>query len=798
MKVSLNWLSQYVKVDDIDPKDLASKLTFSGVEVEDIEKVASGTNLVIGEILSCEKHPDSDHLHVLNVNEGKKYGVHQIVCGAPNARKGLRVIVAREGAVLPAVTIEKSEIRGVESDGMCCALYELGVDKKNLSEKQLSGIEELPLDAPIGEENVLAYLGLDDTVLDLKLLPNRPDLNAMENVAREVGCLYNREVKIPDYPAIKTVKTNFTATSSTEKCPLFAIREVKGVKVGPSPLWMKKALENEGVRSINNVVDIGNYVMLLTGQPLNMYDLDKLPEEKLDVIDDYEGDFVAMDDKTYHLEKGDLLVSSDGKGMCLAGIMTSKFCAVSEDSVNIAIEAAVFAGASIRHTSNRLGLFSESSARFVKGLNKDQAERVLEIASSLLSSLCSAESVSETSLFDNLTHEVKIIETSLSYINGRLGTSFSMDEVKDVLTRDNLQIIDSNGDSFALKIPSYRIDMVGEADVSEEVIRLLGYDKVTSKLPTLSIDLSGGENNKQKKEKLIRRYLALNGLDECVSYSLVNEKSKDAFSFLDDGECYKLLNPMTPEHEYYRKSLLPSLLDVASYNYARQNKDLALFEISSVTSMKKSGDHLSIVLIGEEKMQGSLKKQPYSFYTMKGYLEGILSIFGIGGNRYKLVRLSNSGNELHPGRSAEVLIGKTRVAVLGELHPLSLKEHDLGKIAVVLELDISALSDLKTSSEKAVIPSKFPSVSRDFAFLIGKDVSYEEIKREICRSDKLINKVEIFDLYEGVNIAPDKKSVAITITFLSEEKTLKDEEIKLLSDKVIGLLKIRFNAEIRS
>jgi len=797
MKVSLNWLNQLVKVDDIAPKELADKLTFAGVEVEDVFTMAKATNLVIGEILSCEKHPDSDHLHVLQVDEGAKYGVHQIVCGAPNARKGLKVIVAREGAVLPLVTIRKSEIRGVTSDGMCCALYELGVDKKFLSEKQCAGIEELPLDSVIGEENVLGYLGLDDTILDLDLLPSRSDLYAVKNVAEEVGALLSRPVKVPVAAKLSRGATTFKVGSSSAKCPLFAFAEAHNVASKPSPLWLQRILTSEGVRSINSVVDIGNYVMLLTGQPLNMYDLDKLPAKELIVKDDYAGDFLAMDDKRYPLIKGDLVVTSEGRPMCLAGIMTSKDCAVDENTKNVGIEAALFQGAAIRHTSNRLGLVSESSSRFVKGLNPDQAEDVIALALGLLKELSMASSVSENVVYDTLNHQKRTVATSLSYINGRLGTSFAYTEVKAVLERDHLTFLSEKDDVFTLAIPAYRVDLQGEADISEEVIRLLGFGHIQSKLPASNLSLQGGLNPRQKSKASLRRYLRHIGLTECVTYSLVDAKHADSFAYINVGEGYHLKNPMTDDHEYLRKNSLWSLLDIAKYNCAHQEKNFALYEISDLDQPGKASTHLSVVLVGEESEQGDLKTRPYDFYSIKGIFEGIVSLLGITENRYSYQRLVSTKEEFHPGQSAGIYLGHSLVGVMGALHPNYIAKNDLGKNTAALELDLGAFLDLKTSAEKAVIPARFPSISRDLAFVVDQKVPYEEIRREIKRADKLIVGVSLFDLYQGENIAEGKKSIALSILFQNPEKTLKDEEVNAIIAKVIDALTMRFAAEIR-
>jgi phenylalanyl-tRNA synthetase beta chain len=795
MKASLNWLNHYVKIDDLTPEEIADKLTFAGIEVEGISRLASADKLVIGEILSCEKHPDSDHLHVLQVNEGAKYGIHQIVCGAPNARKGLKVIVAREGAKLPGGVIEKSLIRGVESDGMCCALYELGVDKKYLSEKQIAGVEELPADAKIGEEEVLKYLCLDDVILDLSILPNRPDMYAILNIAREIGCLFNRPLTLPEPSKLALEPSTFEVGSQSEKCPQFAIREVHGVRVGPSPKWLQEILLSEGIRSINNIVDIGNYVMLLTGEPLNMYDLDKLPSKSLIVRADLSREFLAMDDKTYALIPGDLVVTSQGEPMCLAGIMTAKACMIDASTKNIAVESAVFDYAKIRHTSNRIGLASESSLRFAKGINQDQAEYVLRLTSDLLKELADAKAIGQTCNYDTLKHPIKVIETSLDYLNGRLGTSFSDEQIVEVLRRDHLEVTCPKKGHYQVKIPSYRIDMDGEADLSEEVIRILGYDNVKSILPTSELTLTGLSEAQRAKQN-IRRYLRFQGLDEFLTYTLVNQDLSKRYAYLQKGPCYQLKNPMTNDHEFVRKAILPSLLDSLVYNVARQQKDVAAFEVSDLDAPGVSTLDLALALTGEKSEQGSLKKRPYDFYDAKGLVEGILSLLNLGKNRYQILPWSLGGNELHPGKSAELRMGKKLLGFFGELHPNELKRLGL-KNGVVLELDLQELLALRTSPVKASIPPKFPSVSRDLAFLINKDVSYEDIAREINRSDSLIKDVEVFDVYEGENIAPTKKSLALTLSVRSDEKTLKDEEVAAVVAKVIALLQVRFGAEIR-
>ena len=794
MNVSYNWLKKHVDLEGLTPEEVASKLTFSGVEVEEIRRLASGTNLVIGEILSCENHPDSDHLHVLNVDEGP-FGIQQIVCGAPNARKGLKVIVARVGAKLPQVEIKASVIRGVESNGMCCSLLELGVDGKYLSDYQKAGIEELPLDAPVGEADVLGYLGLDDAILELSVLPNRPDLYALNNVAREVGCLFKRKVSLDELRSYELGKTSFKVGSETSSCPLFSGRVIEGVVTKPAPKWMQEVLMASGIRSINNVVDIGNFAMLLTGQPLNMYDLDKLPERSLIVRDDLEGEFLAMDGNSYALSKGDVVITSGGLPMCLGGIMTAEACKVDENSKNIVVEAAYFASAPIRHTSNRIGLSSDSSLRFCKGINPHQAEYVQDVVTDLLIRYAEGKVASETVLFDTMKHEPKTVFTSLGYINARLGTSFSLEEVVAVLKDDGFDCL-ANGEELEVKVPLYRIDIDGEADISEEVIRILGYERVPSVLP-FSSSLSGGLTEKQWKQREIRHYLLGHGVSEALTYTLLSKEEAKKFAYLPLGEPFVLQNPMTVEREVVRTHLLYSLLNVASYNAARQVKSGALFEVSDVDSKAVRTRHLSIVLFGEKASRGGLDKKPYDFFDMKGLVEGIFELLGIGSARYGYFPWNKGGEEFHPYQTAEIRMGKQVLGYFGSLHPKALKAYGL-RNAIGLELDLDALLNMKVSLVKAAIPPRFPSVSRDLALLVPSSVAYEDLRRELLRTDPLIVDVTLFDLYVGAGVGENEVSMAVSLTLLSPEKTLSEAEVAAATKKALDNVSVRFGARIRA
>ena len=599
---------------------------------------------------------------------------------------------------------------------------------------------------------------------------------------------------LPEYEPLSTKKDDLVVGSKTEKCPQFSAMRVNGIKNHASPKVLAALLNASGIRSLSAAVDAGNLVMLLSGQPVNFYDADKLPKNELIVVDDYEGDFLAMDGKTYHLEKGDLVVTSDGKPMCLAGVMTADECRVDENTKNIIVESANFAYASIRHTSNRLGLVSDSSMRFCKGINPDQAYFVQQMAAAYLKKYCGATEVFEVKNYDTLKHDSKLIEVSLGYINSRLGTSFSQDEVKNVLVRDGFKV-EEKGDAFLLTVPSYRIDIDGKADISEEVIRILGYSYVPSTLPETRLSCQG-LTPAQTKEREIRHYLFGQGVSEVLTYTLVSKKEVGKFNYISNAEPYILSNPMTDEHEAVRKEVVHSVLKAASYNAARQSKDGAFFEISDVDAKGLASRYLGVVLFGSKKEWGDLKKRDYDFYDVKGLAEGILDLLGLGTNRVSFKPWNLGGNELHPGKSATLVSGKKIVGFLGELHPLAKKEYGL-KNAVVLELDLATLLDMKTSLPKAEAPSKFPAVSRDLALVLPKEVTYEDLAKEIKKADKLVNGVSCFDVYEGEGIAENKKSLALTVTFLDKEKTLKDEEIKAATDHVLSAIKARFGAEVR-
>ena len=796
MLVSLNELKKYVNLDGLTPEEIAHRLTFAGVEVESINRSAQASKLVVGEVIMCENMENSDHLHVTKVNAGPKYGTLDIVCGAPNCRKGLKVIVALDGCVLKGGTIKKGMIRGHESNGMLCSLLELGVDSKFLSEYQQKGIEELPEDAEVGNEDVLGYLDLDDTILDLKLLANRPDMYSILNAAKEIKTLFGREVNLPTFEVKENLVSKFPVSILTEKCAQFSARVVKNIKVGESPKWMKEALRSSGIRSINNIVDIGNYVMLLTGQPIHMYDMDKLAKQELVVRDDLDLDYVALDEKTYKLQKGDICITSNGKVMCLGGVMGALECAVDENTKNVVVEAANFDYAAIRRTSIRLNLVSDSSQRFVKGINPTQWKFVQDMTAALLKELCDAKEIGEVVNVQNKEFKPVVIESSVDYINSRLGTNFSKETIVASLEAAWLKVEEKNG-KLICEVPAHRIDISGEADLSEEVIRINGFENIESKLPEIELQRGGLEPDLEHKRE-VRSYLRGIGIDEVLCYSLVREKEVKQFAILNKGESYKILNPLTDEHEYLRTNILPSLLNTLSYNLNHGNENLAIFEVSDLfTTDGKKHIHLAVACVGNDLRRGAMAGEPYSYYHLKGVLDGLLKMFNIDEKRTILERCKAS--EFHPGKSAQVKIDGRPVAVLGELHPNTLKELDLvGENVVVMEVDLGLVFGTKTSATKMQQISKYQTVKRDFAFVLTDNVTSKEVVNEIFKVNRdVIKSVEVFDVYHGEHVKEGHYSLAVSVSLNDASKTLGEQDIVSLEQAIIKALETKFGAELR-
>lgn len=798
MKVSFKELSKLVDLTNINPYDLADKLTFAGIEVEEVKKMSDASNLCVGEVIFCESMEGSNHLHITKVDIGSE--ILDIVCGAPNVRKGLKVIVAKVGAKLPGGEIKKSLIRGHESNGMLCSLLELGVDRKYLSQNQIDGIEELDENATVGETNVLSLLGLDDYILDLKLLANRSDCNALVNVAKEVASIYQVHLKNIDISSydLKEEDVDFKIYSKTDKCKKFIAKIIKGIEIKQSPNWLKYALRSMGVRSINNIVDIGNYVMLLTGQPLHMYDFDKISNNELYADLSNNEKFTALDDKTYDLMSEDIVIKSNNTIESLAGIMGSKISSDSDETKNILIESAVFDPKCVRLTSNRLGLSSESSQRFVKGIDTTNQEYAIDVATHFVSLLCGGKSVSQTIRYDMLNTKQTIIHSSYDYINNRLGTNFENSVIKNTLNRVFIEIKDLNDKKFEAYVPHHRIDILDQADLSEEVIRILGFDKIESKLPVVEM-LVGGLSEEKNKENLISNLLVNNGFYKVINYSLLSPNYVHDFDFLNDNEV-KILNPLTIDHSVLRKSVIPSLLFNVSYNLNHKNDDFKLFEISDIYSENKVISTLGIALCGNNHYQHQLSKIKFSFYDLKGIVESICDMLGIASSRYQLLNVEKENKYFNFGKSAYLKLNGKIIGVFGEIHPSMYEKYEIKSNSNVfaLQINLTDLFAVKTGVIKSKEISKFLDVKRDLALICDKNLSIGQIIKEISKCSSLISNVEVFDIFENEQLkSNNEKSLAFSITFTSYNSTLKEDDINPVLNKIIENLYKNLKVELR-
>lgn len=794
MKVSYQWLNQYVDLSGITPASLGDTLTLAGLEVESLTPLASGTNLRIGQILECVEHPSSDHLHLTKVDVGTE--VLSIVCGAPNVAKGQKVIVAQVGSVLPQITIKATTIKGEASHGMICSLLELGVDAKNLSDAQKEGIEVLPSEAPIGVE-ALSYLGLDDVILDIKPTPNRSDFNALWSVAYEVGALLKREVKIPWTKDLnrKGTPTSLVVGSETAKCPLFIGKKIGQLSVKPSPEWMRKALTSVGIKSINNVVDISNYVMIETGQPLHFYDASKLAYPELIVKDGLESSLQTLDGTQLQLERGDLVITSNGLPIGLAGIMGGEDSKIDNNTTGIVIEAAQFNPTSIRHTSRRVNLMTEASLRFQKGLDPQSAIKAVDRSVELLLALADAQLLEETKIFGDVDSQLKKVSVSHSHIEALLGMPVMLEQVHSIFSALRFDPVEKDG-TFTCTIPSYRLDIEVAEDLIEEVGRIVGYIVLPGTLPRMETT-PGGLNPRQRQRRQIRSLCVGFGLNEVVTYTLVNtEKTTEGVAPLADP--VSLLSPISEERKSIRNNLLPSVLEAAAYNQAHKMKDFGLYEISNLNTKTIQEERLAIVLSGA-KEQSLWQKQTstYDFYSIKGMIEVILNELGFNNSRIRIEADPNNPF-FHPNKSAIVKIDKEILGMIGEIHPKTAQKYDVTHV-IMAEINLEPLLKLKAAKIKYSPIVKYPSVVRDLAFVVDETVSAEEIQKLIRSIGKsTVSDVTIFDVYQGERIGAGKKSMAIKVVYQAADHTLTDDEIQTLHQKTVEACKVQLGADLRS
>lgn len=789
MKLSMNFVKDYIDID-VPVKIVAEDMTRVGNEYEAAGKLINATKLIIGEVITCEMHPDSDHLHVCRVNIGSQ--ILNIVCGAPNVREGLKVIVAQVGAELPEnLTIKKGSIRGVESEGMLCSMAELGLESKFLTKEDKEGIHELPKEAPIGEDPI-AFLGLDDEVIDFELTANRGDLLSMLGMAYELGAIYDKPVKelnVSYQESKEKIEDSFKLKIATENCNVFLAKKVNNVTIKESPNFIKNRLMASGIRPINNVVDISNYVMLETGQPLHFYNADAL-KGMLEVrMAQEKEELTTLDGIQRELSTDDIVISDGERAIGLAGVMGGLDTEIEPTTKNIVIESAIFDPIKVRYTSKKI-IRSEASNRFEKGLDSNRTYLAVERACHLLQAYADAEIVSGMASYDISEKDDKEIDVTFTNINTLLGLNISKEDTLDAFRKLGFTT-KVNEDVITVSVPRRRIDITIKEDLIEEVGRIYGVDNIVGKLPVMP--LKTGSYDKQARE--IRNKMISLGLNETLSYILVNEKEAKQFTNDDKTETLALLAPLTEERNTLRCSIIPSLYKIYEYNKARNVKDISIFEIGK--TFHKRGDvygeenKLAVLLSGDYYF-GIGNQKPVDFYILKGIMEELLNYLGYEG-RYSLIEPHNLASEFHPGQSADISLNGEIIGTMGKVHPQKAKEP-----VYVLEINLDTLLAKKVGKMKYKEVSKYPSIKKDLAMLVGKDITNETIEKALKKSaGNLLATIQLFDVYTGNKIAEDKKSMAYSLTFAAKDKTLTDEEINPILDKMIQDMEKQLGAELR-
>ncbi|MBB1063710.1 phenylalanine--tRNA ligase subunit beta [Limosilactobacillus fastidiosus] len=805
MKVSYNWLNEYLDLD-VAPRDLAEKIARTSVDINDVYSLSDGLKkLVVGKVETCEPHPDSDHLHVCLVNVGEEEPL-QIVCGAPNVAAGQKVIVALNGArIADNQKIKRGKIRGIESNGMLCALQEIGFSDRIAPKAYEEGIYILPEDAQPGE-SVFSYLGMDDTIIDTDVTPNRGDMLSIYGNVNDIAAFYNLK---PHFKEVAVEESDDQATSDLisadvpdEKiAPTYKLRVIKGVKVADSPLWLQIRLWNSGIRPINNVVDVTNYVLLKYGQPLHSYDYDKLPSHDLSVRHAQKDEkFVTLDDEEQVLNENDIVVTSGNKPIALAGTMGGQETAVTKDTTTVALEAAVFDSVMVRKQARRLDLHSESSMRFERGINPETVETALNEAAQLITELAGGIVTQGIVTGSEKPAKSKEIELSLSKINHVLGTELKMEDVTDVFERLAFSNKLTSNDTLLVTVPARRWDISLPADLYEEVARIYGYDNLPESLPVMTRN-HGGLSPRQKFIRATRHDFEGMGLNQAISYSLTTVEKAKQFQIDPVAEPMKLDFPMSSDHVATRMSIISGLLTDVAYNVSRNVNNVALYEEGRVFIPRggerpEEQEHVAGVLTGQLLNNSwHIADQPVDFFQVKGMVERYLHNMGIAGKIEYVA--DHSRKEMHPGRTANILIADELVGFVGQVHPQTAKEYKIPE-TYVFELNLEQLMKAKKVENEYTPISKFPTITRDIALLVDTNVTNEEIVDLIKkRGGAFLKSVHLFDVYSGAHLPAGKKSLAYTLTYQDTKATLTEDQVNQAFAKVTKRLQDQLKAEIR-
>ena len=798
MLISLNWLKKYIDLDGIEINEMENALTMIGQEVEKIEVLGENLeNVVTAQIIEKEMHPDSDHLTICKVDNGKE--ILQIVCGAPNHKAGDKVVLAQVGAKLaPDFVIKKGKIRGVESNGMLCSEEELNIGKDS------SGIMILPEDTPVGVP-MKEYLGINDTVFELEITPNRPDCLSHIGIARELGAYYSKEVKYPSF-AINSESSEKTADNisveieDSNLAKRYVARIIKNVTVKESPKWLKERVESIGIRSINNIVDASNFIMMELNQPNHTFDLDKIEGEKIVVRAGHENEkLVTLDEQERELNSDDIVISDGVKAVALGGVMGGQNSEITENTKNILLEVANFNSQNVRKTSRRLTLFSESSYRFERRVDEENAINVINRLANIIQEVAGGEILEGA--VDNypVPYKKKTATLNFERLNRFVGKNIPRETVIGILTRLEIEVVD-NGETLTLTAPTYRDDLENEQDYFEEVIRMYGFDNIENILPKLDISEKPVIDT-TKLSTQVKLIAANAGLKEVINYSFVPKDAMEKIKYtsVERENLIDLLRPITEDFVTLRPTLLYSLLKNAKENMNRNATNIRFFEVSrtfmKAEELAKEEVKLGIILAGENnKTLWNPKPVPYDFYDLKGIVEEIFTQLKF--NNYMIKRSEQS--QYHPGRSVDVFVGRELIGSFGEIHPDVLENFDLGKTSVLVgEFNIDLIQKYIGKKIKYQGIVKYPAVPRDFAFVMREDILVGDVLKTIQKVDKKIEKVELFDIYQGAGVLPGMKSVAISVILRDKNKTLEEKEIVDISNKIVAKVEKDYGAVLR-
>ncbi|HDG2536867.1 TPA: phenylalanine--tRNA ligase subunit beta [Staphylococcus aureus] len=792
MLISNEWLKEYVTIDD-SVSNLAERITRTGIEVDDlIDYTKDIKNLVVGFVKSKEKHPDADKLNVCQVDIGEDEPV-QIVCGAPNVDAGQYVIVAKVGGRLPGgIKIKRAKLRGERSEGMICSLQEIGISSNYVPKSFESGIYVFS-ESQVPGTDALQALYLDDQVMEFDLTPNRADALSMIGTAYEVAALYNTKMTKPDTTSNElelSANDELTVTIENEdKVPYYSARVVHDVTIEPSPIWMQARLIKAGIRPINNVVDISNYVLLEYGQPLHMFDQDAIGSQQIVVRQANEGEkMTTLDDTERELLTSDIVITNGQTPIALAGVMGGDFSGVKEHTSNIVIEGAIFDPVSIRHTSRRLNLRSESSSRFEKGIATEFVDEAVDRACYLLQTYANGKVLKDRVSSGELGAFITPIDITADKINRTIGFDLSQNDIVTIFNQLGFDT-EINDDVITVQVPSRRKDITIKEDLIEEVARIYGYDDIPSTLPVFEKVTSGQLTDRQYKTRMVKEVLEGAGLDQAITYSLVSKEDATAFA-MQQRQTIDLLMPMSEAHASLRQSLLPHLIEAASYNVARKNKDVKLFEIGNVFFANGEGElpdqveYLSGILTGDyvvNQWQG--KKETVDFYLAKGVVDRVSEKLNL---EFSYRRADIDG--LHPGRTAEILLENKVVGFIGELHPTLAADNDL-KRTYVFELNFDALMAVSVGYINYQPIPRFPGMSRDIALEVDQNIPAADLLSTIhAHGGNILKDTLVFDVYQGEHLEKGKKSIAIRLNYLDTEETLTDERVSKVQAEIEAAL----------